>query len=604
MTRLDRLREQERLSQRVAHIEEHVRVVELLHVLGVDYNESARNKICCIFPDHPEKTPSMKVYPETDSVYCFGCLDPQEPVWTPGGLVPIGELAPGDEVLTIEGAAAPVLSVERKHGNFVDLSLDLYRGDPLRLTEDHHCLVVRASEAIRAIPMLGSSSTRQATFSGKIRAYAVSRPVSLADVYARDIERGDYVLFPVIPREVRQSVPLLGPPYNERPKGPRPRLLDGLPVSDACARLYGLWLAEGSRYRGGVAWTFHIGETEFVAEVVATLREVFGLEAGVHERPNSNQVQVTCSSSHLEHLFLHFFGKHSHGKRLPPGALWWPVSAQRALIQGWLDGDGYGNTGTTTSEKLARGLFALGIQAGLVSSLARRPERSGRKRIWNVSFIKERAAGFFHELEGQNYLWLRVTGVVETGVHGEAVDIEVGRSPTFTTKLGVVHNCTKSGGVIEITRLCASRRGKAWSREKAVDWLEEQFHLEPPPLIRTLHERMASRLGKWRDRQEEKKAAPSHVSPELAETLVAEALREAVRPFRGPVRAALAGVEDYIWEEFERPGLNHGDWVIWAMGLVRGYLAPALARLSEAQQIELAPEHAPGADVPMQAALE
>jgi hypothetical protein len=44
----------------------------VLDVLGVDYR-SHKGKIHCLYPDHVERTGSMKVYEKTNSAFCFGC---------------------------------------------------------------------------------------------------------------------------------------------------------------------------------------------------------------------------------------------------------------------------------------------------------------------------------------------------------------------------------------------------------------------------------------------------------------------------------------------------------------------------------------------------
>lgn len=49
-----------------------VSIVDVVNQYLPGYSLASGN-IQCLFPDHDDSTPSMKVYPETGTVYCFGC---------------------------------------------------------------------------------------------------------------------------------------------------------------------------------------------------------------------------------------------------------------------------------------------------------------------------------------------------------------------------------------------------------------------------------------------------------------------------------------------------------------------------------------------------
>jgi hypothetical protein len=56
---------------------DHVRIEDVLSSYGLG-NEFGKKLICC--PIHDDKSPSFKVYPKTNSWYCFGCHKGGAPV--------------------------------------------------------------------------------------------------------------------------------------------------------------------------------------------------------------------------------------------------------------------------------------------------------------------------------------------------------------------------------------------------------------------------------------------------------------------------------------------------------------------------------------------
>ncbi len=157
-------------------------------------------------------------------------------------------------------------------------------------------------------------------------------------------------------------------------------------LDEKFARLLGLFLAEGSYtrtqdYLGGLCFTFAREEREYQAFVRDVLTEVFGTEAFVIDNKYRDSVStVVCHNSTLARLFLSLCGRGALKKHVPRLIFKSPVNVRKALLRGWLEGDGTKKktypshrhngtavfcTGVTSSEELHRGLLRLAYSCNL-----------------------------------------------------------------------------------------------------------------------------------------------------------------------------------------------------------------------------------------------
>ena len=452
-----------RISQRsIEEVREAAGIVEVASEFTALRRQGARFAGLCPYPDHQEKTPSFSVTPDRGFYYCFGCLAANERIWTSKGLIPIAEAEPGDEVIGLDGRHEVITDKWFKSGPTLRIKTGAAK-EGIELTPDHHCVFVKREEALRAIPKvhLRKSGGKKLRFSSRHSDRYAN--VRLSVEHASEVREGDFWLYPVIPEENRTDKPLNGEhvikPYT---KGPRTERVTKLPVNPRTAWLYGVWLAEGSLYRGGVKWSFGALEAESLAtRVVEILREEFGKPSSSFLRPYKNICEVACSSTDLAALFGHWLGRGCANKRIPIVALNWTIECQRALIQGYVDGDGRTNeeitSAYTVSEALAYGIFALCVQARKVSSLSSVPARRGKdgtrhRTAFYVHILsKESLKGFFAKMGGTNY-FLSVVQGIETAAEEPVtvVDITTTGSHTFLTKMGLTHNCQRGGDAIKL----------------------------------------------------------------------------------------------------------------------------------------------------------
>jgi DNA primase len=452
-----------RISQRsIEQVKEAADIVEVASEFTALKRQGTRFTGLCPYPDHQERTPSFSITPDQGLYYCHGCLEANEHIWTSRGLIPIAEVEPGDGVIGLGGRRETITDKWFKSGPTLRIKTGAAK-EGIELTPDHQCVFVKREEALRAIPRVHprQSGGKKLRFSS--RHSGKNRMIRLSVGPASEVREGDFWLYPVIPDENRAAMPLDGEhvikPYTN---GPRTEHVTKLPVNPRTAWLYGVWLAEGSLYRGGVKWSFGAHESESLAtRVVKILREEFGKPSSSFLRPHKNICEVSCSSTDLSALFGHWFGRGCANKRIPIATLNWTIECQKALIQGYVDGDGRTDKGITSawtvSEELAYGIFALCVQAKRVSSLSSMPARRGkdgtrhRTALYVHILSKESLKGFFAKIEGTNY-FLSVVQRIETAAEEPVtvVDITTTGSHTFLTKMGLTHNCQRGGDAIKL----------------------------------------------------------------------------------------------------------------------------------------------------------
>src|SRR5215211_4071294 len=452
-----------RISQlSIEEVREAANIVEVASEFTALRRQGTRFVGLCPYPDHSEKTPSFSVTPDRGFYYCFGCLEANERIWTSRGLIPIAAAEVGDEVIGLDGCRETITDKWFKSGTTLRIKTGATK-EGIELTPDHWCVFLEKGEALRAISEVHPrhSGGDRARFSRQLRKKDLDMRLSVE--HASVIREGDFWLYPVVPDEDRDNSLLAGEhvikPYT---KGPRTRRITKLHVNIATAWLYGLWLAEGSLYRGGLRWSFGAHEAEGLAKrVMRVLEEEFGRSSTRFVRPRKSICEVTCSSTDLAALFGHWFGRGCANKRVPIAALNWTIECQKALIQGYLDGDGRTNQGITSactvSEELAYGIFALCVQARRATSLSSVPARRGKdgtrhRTAFYVHILsKESLKGFFARIGGTHY-FLSVVQRIETAAEEPVtvVDITTTGSHTFLTKMGITHNCQRGGDAIKL----------------------------------------------------------------------------------------------------------------------------------------------------------
>ena len=328
----------------------HADVPAVLDALKIEHKRKGDELVArCISGQHLDKTPSWSVHTEPGAENnglhsCWSCVEENEEIWTPNGLVKISMLSVGDHVLQHDGSWGVVKQKWVSKGRSVSLNLDLCRNDGLVLTADHICMVVRRKNAFGSFPYLYDDKSRpkgkfrrEAKFRKRDRRYS-GEVVSAEEISAGDLREGDYMLFPVIPLESRISDEAVldgREVIRQHSRNYRMNRVERLCCTERMAYLCGLYLAEGSVHRGVVTWTFNYKEKDTLAlKVVEILRDELGLKSSLKVLDDRHTAKVCCCNTDLVALLKHYFGTLAWRKHLPPSCFSWPQNIQKSLIRG------------------------------------------------------------------------------------------------------------------------------------------------------------------------------------------------------------------------------------------------------------------------------
>lgn len=214
---------------------------------------------------------------------------------------------------------------------------------------------------------------------------------------------------------------------------------------EAFWRLVGRYLADGCRNfcNHAIVISGSSSEGDEMREIV----EAAGYSPEIHDVESGKQA-VFYNRDFFE--FLEPFGRYSHGKRIPGWVLQLPVAKSKALLQGYLSGDGHravtGWEANTVGKALALGVALLAQRAfGVVASIRlvhTEPTviiegRTVNQRDYYAVRIPNRNRSAF--VEG-DYGWKKVKHNTPKG-RGAVYNIAVDEDHTYVADGAVVLNC-------------------------------------------------------------------------------------------------------------------------------------------------------------------
>lgn len=411
-------------------------------------------------PLHADKSPSFYVFDDGDyqTFKCFGCLHEDELVWTNRGLIRIYDVKIGDMIININGDLDVVTGYEKKEKETISIGIGSVRRNPLILTPDHKCLILRNKDVTKWLPYIYFDKNRKKIrFSKRLknnkRSKKFDNKIRFSEMDASEILVNDFFAFPIINDACRKNNDLRDinaiKPYKI---GKKVKRIDNLTLNNDTAWLYGMYLAEGSYSGRCVKFTFGLHEVDFANRAKSIIEKEFNIPVTYKEYPKKNTCEIHISKVDFGDQISRWFGLGCAGKFVPIESLYWSKDVQLSFIRGWMDGDG----GVTVSKKLAYGMYATMIQAGLLPTINYFESHIGKNGLnhrenW-ILYIKEKESltGFIENIENTKYY---ISIIQEINKHSDSscvIDISVKNTETFTTRMGVVHNCSKGGDLINL----------------------------------------------------------------------------------------------------------------------------------------------------------
>ena len=256
-----------------------------------------------------------------------------------------------------------------------------------------------------------------------------------------------------------------------------------LPLTVEFMRLVGLYLAEGAvthqqgRYNSGVlVWYFGKHEVALHEELVGLIQRVFAQTPTIVNDRTSTQIKF--GHAIYARLFERLFGIGSADKHFPLSWLSLPNDLLVALVQGYLDGDGYRFVdGKSThrerwsahsiSPSLAIQMQLVAARLGISSGVWRAKQPSNkpiegrfvkRKDLYQWWFTGKVA------IQGPPVHWSKVRHISKIAHQGTVYNLEVADYQAYSANGLEVHNCSSAS--------IRERKWRAQSVDRVLDDLQ------------------------------------------------------------------------------------------------------------------------------------
>ena len=225
---------------------------------------------------------------------------------------------------------------------------------------------------------------------------------------------------------------------------------ESLALTADVAWLLGIYCAEGAitthpERPNSALLSFCFGphEQQLISRTARLLTEVFGARPLIVPRRTTTTVEVRQTS--IARLFESLCGRGARNKQVPPPLLNASGPVMRAFLEGYLAGDGH-RTGThavglTVSERLALGLFELGLHLGVLPTYfehtpAATKEIEGRvvsqSKLYIVKYLRKRFDPGFDERaersrshDSDDFFLVPIRRIERTPYSGAVYNLEV-----------------------------------------------------------------------------------------------------------------------------------------------------------------------------------
>lgn len=356
--------------------------------------------------------------------YLEGCLPAGEKISTGHNWVNIEAVKPGDFVVNHKGSLSKVtkIMVRRYSG-------PMYRIYPLSpfnqfsLTQEHPVLAIKRSSVLKK-----RKSRKNWLPAVDIQKLEKTQPQFIE---ARNLQRGDFIIFPKIKNHLDQKVSL----------------------TDEEIELLGLYAAEGSVFYHKklkqfiVSFSFSERKRENINWTRDLIQKITGKKAILFNDHKKQAVRVVVYSEKLYNLCLEHCGKFAHLKKLSAELMNLPPEKLKIFFSGYFKGDG--NLGIKKnshshlyhcfagSPDLAAQLQEILAKIGIYASIQFRKGGKGRYII-----VYNLPKKWFEVRETKDYFIVPIKKIRKYHYDGYVFNLDVEKENSYLVKGFAVHNCT------------------------------------------------------------------------------------------------------------------------------------------------------------------
>jgi PHP family Zn ribbon phosphoesterase/transcriptional regulator with XRE-family HTH domain len=310
-------------------------------------------------------------------------------------------------------------------------------------------------------------------------------------VQAKDIEKGDVIIFPRFNKKVKNIEEIKLSNYLSKKyfkvfqnkivciQGRIDKKLNNtIKIDKNFCRLVGYYISEGyTDNRDSISFCFNRDERKYVRDLKSLMEEVFELSSPrIYRRKNADSIEVIYFSKILAKAFSKLFYNHPNIKKAPTKCLphWMlnlPLEKQVEILKGWWRGD----TGITSSRELMNQMKIICLRLGIIPSIYQQSKEEFNKehiRKWKIEnrAIKAQCDSFsFHNLSffenpfgllktpefrkfntklnrrhgwmDEKYVYLPVRNIEIKNYKGEVYNLEVEKDNSYLTEFATTHNC-------------------------------------------------------------------------------------------------------------------------------------------------------------------
>jgi len=309
-------------------------------------------------------------------------------------------------------------------------------------------------------------------------------------IQAKDIEKGDVLIFPRFNREIKDKKELnitkflqkndyrVNGKYILLNHSRAKKIPKFVRINRDFCRLIGYYLAEGyTDNRDSISFCFNRDEKEYVEDLKFLMEKVFNLSLPrIYLRKNTNSIEIIYFSKILAKTFSKFFYnnaniRRAHTKCLPGWMMGLPLEKQVEAFKGWWRGD----KGVTSSRELMNQMKIILLRLGIIPSIYEQTKEDFNEKYLckyrlenriikaqhdsfifnNLSFfqdlfelLKDSEFKKFntklarrHGWIDKNYIYLPVRDIEIEDYKGKVYNLEVEEDNTYLSEFATIHNC-------------------------------------------------------------------------------------------------------------------------------------------------------------------